>query len=280
MKRKSLLVGILLGVMTMALFGYAAVAGAQGQGGRGNGEERPLLGVRLEQTADGIMVVAVLPESPAAAADIQINDIVTAVNGETVETARQAVRALRGLNPGDIVTLDVTRGEETLTLEATLGSLSDLGEQMGGRPQGMPPFGMEMMLMPHGRLGILSEQLTSEIAAELDVAVTEGAVVREVLADTPAAEVGLQANDIITAVNGEPVDAERTLLNRLIAYEPGDTITLTVLRGGETLELEVTLVESRMEDWMGGMWGGRGGRGDHNGMGQPPVDAPEGAANA
>jgi S1-C subfamily serine protease len=137
-----------------------------------------------------------------------------------------------------------------------------------------------MMLMPHGRLGILSEQLTSEIAAELDVSVTEGAVVREVLADTPAAEVGLQANDIITAVNGEPVDAERTLLNRIIAYEPGDTITLTVLRGGETLELEVTLVEPQMEDWSGGIWGGRGSRGNHNGMGQPPVGAPEGAANA
>ncbi|HLU08251.1 MAG TPA: PDZ domain-containing protein, partial [Oceanobacillus sp.] len=63
----------------------------------------------------------------------------------------------------------------------------------------------------------------------------------EVLPNSPAENAGLQEHDIITAVNGDVVDAERTLRDRLFAYEPDDTITLDVLRDGETIQIEVTL---------------------------------------
>jgi membrane-associated protease RseP (regulator of RpoE activity) len=62
-----------------------------------------------------------------------------------------------------------------------------------------------------------------------------------VFADTPAAAADLQEGDIILAVDGDVVDQERTLPDRLYAYEPGDTVTLTVLRDGEEMEVEVTL---------------------------------------
>lgn len=58
---------------------------------------------------------------------------------------------------------------------------------------------------------------------------------------TPAAEAGLLEGDIITAVNGEVLDAETFLLDVVFGHRPGDTITLTVLRNGETLSLDLVL---------------------------------------
>jgi putative serine protease PepD len=72
----------------------------------------------------------VVADSPAEAADLQVDDILTAINGEAVSSAREAVRAIRRLNPGDTVTLDVTRGDESLSLEAALGSMVDARTEM------------------------------------------------------------------------------------------------------------------------------------------------------
>jgi hypothetical protein len=57
-------------------------------------------------------------------------------------------------------------------------------------------------------------------------------------------------NDIITAVNNEPVDAEHTLRDRLVAYEPDDIVSLEVSRGSETLTIDATLGQPEMSEMM------------------------------
>jgi S1-C subfamily serine protease len=58
---------------------------------------------------------------------------------------------------------------------------------------------------------------------------------------TPAADAGLQPGDIITSINGTRIDASQTLDDILSNYEPGDQLTLAVLRVGQTIQLSVTL---------------------------------------
>jgi S1-C subfamily serine protease len=332
-------------VLVLLVIGGAALVGAQD-----TPSEQPYLGVRLADTDAGVVIAEIAPDSPAAAAELQVDDLLTSINGDAVADARAAVEAIRALAPGDTVTLDVTRADETLTLEATLGAreasvfpgrpgrgmgigmdvgfeydaeygtltLSRLTEDsplyeaglregdvitqlngvaltpetladmmadadpaapltltvergdetleieidpstiapmgmfggmpgMGGRGGmdgrgGMFP-GFDVFTPMGGRLGVAFENVTEALAQDAELTVTEGALIREVLADTPAADAGLQVDDVVTAVNGEPVDAERTLRDRLIAYEAGDTVTLTVVRGDETLDIEVTLAE-------------------------------------
>ncbi|MGY4709369.1 S1C family serine protease [Mycolicibacterium sp. CBM1] len=56
-----------------------------------------------------------------------------------------------------------------------------------------------------------------------------GAVVRQVLPDTPARNIGLAGGDVITAVDGVPINSASDLSNLMDAHRPGDSITLTWL---------------------------------------------------
>ena len=72
---------------------------------------------------------------------------------------------------------------------------------------------------------------------------TKGAAISKVEAGTPAEQAGLQAGDIITAVNGTALNGSTTLGSILITLKPGDTVTLTVDRNGQTQTLTATLAE-------------------------------------
>lgn len=69
----------------------------------------------------------------------------------------------------------------------------------------------------------------------------QGAQVVEVVPGDPAARAGLQQDDVITALDGEGFTGQSPLVNRLMEYEPGDTVQLTVQRDGREQTLSVTL---------------------------------------
>jgi S1-C subfamily serine protease len=70
-----------------------------------------------------------------------------------------------------------------------------------------------------------------------------GGTTPAVEANSPAAKAGLKENDIITAVDGQTVDANHPLVALLATHDAGSTITVTVQRGGESLQVKVTLAE-------------------------------------
>ena len=71
----------------------------------------------------------------------------------------------------------------------------------------------------------------------------KGVVVNSVAEDSPAADAGLQANDIITKVNGTAVTDSSAFTRTIQKSAEGSKLTLTVYRQGNTLELTVTVVE-------------------------------------
>lgn len=73
---------------------------------------------------------------------------------------------------------------------------------------------------------------------------TRGAQVVQVQPDSAAAEAGLQEGDIITEVDGQPTPDAQSLIATVREYRPGDEVTLTVMRDGETTSIDVTLGES------------------------------------
>ncbi|HSH45591.1 MAG TPA: PDZ domain-containing protein, partial [Longimicrobiales bacterium] len=74
-----------------------------------------------------------------------------------------------------------------------------------------------------------------------------GAFVSEVTPDGPAAEAGIRPEDIIIAVDGEPVDNSTELTTRLAQREPGEEVTLAVIRRGDRISVDVELGEFETE---------------------------------
>jgi len=88
------------------------------------------------------------------------------------------------------------------------------------------------------------------VGVSLDPTVTGGAAIAKnsstsgaspIVAGSPAAKAGLQAGDLITAVNGTPVASVNQFVATIANYAPGDTVTLTVNRSGQTKQIKVTL---------------------------------------
>lgn len=217
--------------------------------------ERPMLGVRLEDSDKGVTVAEVVAGSPAEVAGFKVGDIITKIGDTEVKTAEEAINVVRALKVGDEVTVTVQRDGADVTLTATLAGSMSIQGSMGNIPMDQMPF--FSMIGGNGYLGVEFVTLDETAAKEHNVTQTDGALVQAVTTGSPAETAGLKAGDVITAVNNEPVDAEHTLSDRLVAYEPADVITLTVLRGGETLSLEATLGEPQAG--LGGMGSGMGG---------------------
>ena len=93
-----------------------------------------------------------------------------------------------------------------------------------------------------GFIGINYQPLTPRqaIAAGLPSGTT-GILVLNVVSGSPGAQAGLRSNDIITKVNDQTIDQQHPLLSVMRAFRPGDRVTLTVVRGGQTSTLEITL---------------------------------------
>jgi serine protease Do len=68
-------------------------------------------------------------------------------------------------------------------------------------------------------------------------------VIGQVVPGSPAATAGLQPEDIITTVDGQPLQGESALAEAINKHKPGDTITLTVLRQQQQVSVPVRLGE-------------------------------------
>lgn len=95
----------------------------------------------------------------------------------------------------------------------------------------------------HPFLGIQYAPLTPAVAAQLGTTAQTGIVVGAVLQGSPAGVAGLQRGDVITAVNGQPLTDESSLPQALSQHQPGDTVTLTVVRGEQSQDVSVTLAD-------------------------------------
>ena len=94
-----------------------------------------------------------------------------------------------------------------------------------------------------GWLGVQIQDLTKEMSEYHGAKDKKGALVLEVIEGNPAAKAGIKAKDIITEVNGKPIESVRDL-TRIIADIPvGDTAVVTVIRNGKQEKIKVNIAK-------------------------------------
>jgi len=102
---------------------------------------------------------------------------------------------------------------------------------------------MEHGKVVRGYLGLLPQDITPAMAQALHSKQTQGILIGDVTAGTPAAAAGLQRGDVILDLNGKKIDDSNELRMRVSLTPPGTTVHLRVLHDGSEKNVAVKLAE-------------------------------------
>jgi len=176
----------------------------------------------------GVAIATVVGGSPADKAGLKVGDVITAVNGSSIEDVNSFRLEIAGFAPGTTVRLKIDRGGQNLDIPVTLGTF-DLEAENKGDNEGNLPSGGEK-----GALKGLSVQgLTGDLRQQLQVPEgTQGVVVTDVDPDSAASTAGLQQGDIIQQVNRKPVNSVSEFNAAVRAGASRDS-TLLLVRSGQ-----------------------------------------------
>ena len=98
-----------------------------------------------------------------------------------------------------------------------------------------------------GWLGVQIQEVTPEIASSLGLPKVNGALVAAVTPDSPAAKAGIKQGDVITGINGQPVERLKDLTLGVANQHAGSKVTLDVWRNGETESLQTSIAQMPKE---------------------------------
>lgn len=182
--------------------------------------ERPFIGATFDAVtsdvaealgldkARGALVSSVLPGSPAEKAGLKPGEVVTAVNGITVEHPDALGYRLATVGISGQAKLTVSDGGKEKTLTIALDRAPETPPRDERQIEGRNPFS-----------GAVVANLSPRVAEELRMpANSVGVVVTDVTRGSPAARIGLQPRDIIVELNGTSV-ASTKILDQLVAED-------------------------------------------------------------
>ena len=190
----------------------------------------PDMAEALGMDESGGAMISEVMDGPAKAAGLEAGDVVVEFDGGPVSDSGELVRRVADSPAGEPVQVTVLRDGERLEREVTLGR-RELAEGQGaassvtaGEPSDSETMGMS--------LSVLTPEIASELGVPGDM---QGLVLREVAPDSPAAEKGLAAGDIIVEAGQQPLaslsDLETQISN---ARDAGrKSILLLIRRAGE-----------------------------------------------
>lgn len=201
-----------------------------------------IIGVQLEATAGGpgARVREVSPGGPAAEAGIHAGDVIVAVNGTEVKgenPARQVMRLMRAVKPDSKVSVRVLR--EGSSRDFTVVARAAPGHFFAQ----FPDFGPELVPGPRGPLLLHGPVMDMELATLTPqlgryFGSDKGVLVVRAPAD---GALKLEDGDVILAIDGRQPESGSHATRILASYQPGEKVTLRIVRMHKTQDLETTL---------------------------------------
>ena len=143
--------------------------------------------------AKGALVASIASDSPAGKAGVKTGDAILTVNGQTIADARELSRDIAALKPGDKASLVIWRDGGEKTIDVTVAKFPN--EKVASAAPAS-----EEATSAGSKLG-----LTLAPASESGKGGQKGVAITKVDPDSPAAEKGLQAGDVITLAAGKSV---------------------------------------------------------------------------
>ena len=212
-----------------------------------------------------------LPTLQVADSDkVRVGDVVLAVGnpldiGQTVTMGIISAKG-RATDNGDNSLYEnflqtdapINRGNSGGALVTTTGELVGINSQImspsGGSigigfaiPSNMAENVMSQLVasghVRRGMIGVLAQNLTSDMAKSLGLSSVHGAIVAQVTPDSPASRAGVRQGDVILTLNGQAINDSNDLRNRISSMAPGSRVDLGIQRDNRSETLTATLTE-------------------------------------
>jgi putative serine protease PepD len=198
----------------------------------------------------GIVSALNRPVSTQASGGTQSNNPFGGSTGSTAQpVVTNAIQTDAAINPGNSGGALVDSGGRVIGITSSIASLSDSSStsQSGSIGLGFAIPVNEAKdvadqlvasgTVQHAYLGVT----LSDASVTVSGAQRQAAVIHSVTANTPASSSGLQSGDAVIAINGQRIDSSDSLIGTVRALEPGNKITLTIVRNGATQDVSLTL---------------------------------------
>jgi serine protease Do len=206
---------------------------------------------RLEQPG-GVLVDVVREGSAASRAGLMSGDIVVEFDGERIRGVRHFMRLVRETPPGRSVKSTIVRGSSRRDVEITpeaedratrlLRDLPQLEQRLRALPQAPDLPGdldptPDLRVAPRGQIGVTLAPLTDQLAGYFGA--SEGVLVSTVTTGSAAAQGGLKAGDVITAINGRPMRSVGEVTRVVRTAKPGSVLEMRVVRDKKETTVKV-----------------------------------------
>ena len=146
----------------------------------------------------GVVITDVVPDSPAAEADLQPGDVVVELNGRRITSRKNMQSMVERLKFGKKYRLTVIRGGERIEVPVTVRELAEEDQPRTAPPD--PVGGLGDSARAETDFGLEVQELTADIARQLKLRNVQGVLVRTVERNSPAAHAGIRPGDVITSV--------------------------------------------------------------------------------
>ena len=194
----------------------------------------------LPAGSKGALVQQVMPKTPAEKAGLEPGDVITSLDGKTVESSSALSRAVAQVPPGQAVKLGLLRKGSTRTVSLTVaqrpGDESAIGREdwNEGEPSG------DGSKAP--KLGFKVGQLNAEVSRALQLPPgLKGVVVTDLVEGGPAEQAGVARGDIILELNQKPVSKPGDLTAIVGKMKDGDMALLRIRRGANSAFIAVPI---------------------------------------
>jgi S1-C subfamily serine protease len=179
------------------------------------------------------------------------------LDGEELTSKTSLADLVQDHKPGDKVELKVVREDEEMEIKVTLGENPEVSGQAYLGVYYQPV--RHPMILEHGEgehfFDMPFEHFEGELPhfyhdlpglphfEALPEGVENAVIVAEVEDGSPADEAGIEAGDLITALDGVPVEDLDSFVNEIAAHDPGEEVSLSIARGMQEIEVKATLTQ-------------------------------------
>lgn len=202
--------------------------GSLGMMAAGVNPDRPMLGVRMNDSNGQVTVDKVFPNSPAKRAGIEDGDVILKIDGIAAEQMSDVVDQVSSSSAGDVLEVQIMRNNKEQSFKVKLVSWEDLASGLGNEEE--PKLSQETE-KARPQLGVI---LDAEFAGR-------GAKIYEVINGSIASMAGIVSGDVVKSVDGAEISDANEMASKIKSAPLGSKIKFSIQRGNqeELLEAEI-----------------------------------------